>query len=160
MDWAVYGSRHHSAIDPDTGAVCFWYGEDGGADVSFSNPARFVIFPEREDETRLCPGGNVFPLHEFGVRASSLIKSIFLPQRRLERGKTRRKRLRLEVGGYRIDSFNGVCSTSNIALFTASPLAWTRKKCALDNNLWTPGRNTDMTSSWWLNADWQQFALI
>lgn len=31
--------------------------------VSFSVPARFVIFPERKDETSLCPGGNVFSLH-------------------------------------------------------------------------------------------------
>ena len=31
--------------------------------VSFSVPACFVIFPERKDETRLCPGGNVFSLH-------------------------------------------------------------------------------------------------
>lgn len=31
--------------------------------VSFSVPACFVIFPERKDETWLCPGGNVFSLH-------------------------------------------------------------------------------------------------
>lgn len=82
--------------------------------VSFSDTACFVIFlfiflPERRDETPFRPGGNVFSLRGCGVRASSLIKSIFLPQCCLEEeGKMRRKRERVRAtvkvwGGYPID---------------------------------------------------------
>lgn len=80
--------------------------------VSFSVPACFVIFPERKDETRLRPGGNVFSLHGCGARASGLIKSIFLPQRRLERGK-RGKTPRVRPRGW------GVIELINLMAFVA-----------------------------------------
>ncbi len=79
-----------------------WCGGDSKADHVILAHACFVIFPERKDETWLCPGGNVFSLHGCGARASGLIKSIFLPQCCLEigkRAKTQGKRARVAVGG-------------------------------------------------------------
>lgn len=75
--------------------------------LSLSIPACFVIFPERKDETRLRPGGNVFSLHGCGAGAGGLIKSIFLPQCHRERGDERKdteeERAGPAVGGYPID---------------------------------------------------------
>lgn len=45
--------------------------------VSFSVHACSVIFPERKDETWLCPGGNVFSLHGRGEREQAALSNLY-----------------------------------------------------------------------------------
>lgn len=66
--------------------------------VSLTVPAGFLIFPQKKDETRLCPGGNVFSLHGSGAGVSILIKSIFLPQWSTEKREDSEREWAVQLG--------------------------------------------------------------